>query len=86
MPQGSVLGPFLFLVYINNIDEHLLSLTRLFAGSSSLFYSAAHIDDIAGIINCDMQLLVNWARQWPVTFNPLKNEAVLFTLKNNILP
>ena len=87
MPQGSVLGPLLFLVYINDIAEHLLSLTRLFADDSSLFYSAAHIDDIAGIINHDMQLLSNWARQWLVTFNPLKTEAVLFTLKKiNILP
>ena len=85
--QGSVLELLLFLVYINDIAEHLLSLTRLFAYDSSLFYSAAHIDDIAGIINHDMQLLSNWARQWLVTFNPLKTEAVLFTLKKiNILP
>ena len=85
--QGSVLGALLFLVYINEIAEHLLSLTRLFADDSSLFYSAAHIDDKAGIINHDMQLLSNCARQWLVTFNPLKTEAVLFTLKKiNILP
>ena len=78
--QGSVLSLLLFLVYINDIVEHLLSLTRLFADDSSLFYSAAHIDNIAGIINHNMQLLSNWARQWLVTFNPLKTEAVLFTL------
>ena len=46
-----------FIFGINDIDEHLLSLTRLFADDSSLFYSAAHIDDIAGVINHDMQLL-----------------------------
>ena len=75
------------LVYINDIAEYLLSLTRLFADDSSLFCSAAHINDIAGIINHDMQLLSNWAKQWLVTFNPLKTEAVLFTLKKiNILP
>ena len=80
VPQGSVLGPLLILVYINDIAKHLLSLTRLFADDSSLFYSAAHIADIAGIINHDLQLLTNWAKQWLVTFNPLKTEAVLFTL------
>ena len=81
VPQESVLGPLLFLVYINDIAKHLLSLTRLYADDSSLFYSAAHIADIAGIINHDLQLLTNWAKQWLVTFNPLKTEAVLFTLK-----
>ena len=45
------------------------------------FYSAAHIADIASIINHDLQLLTNWTKQWLVTFNPLKAEAVLFTLK-----
>ena len=84
VPQGSVLGPLLFLVYINDIAKHLLSLTRLFADDSSLFYSAAHIADIAGIINHDLQLLTNWVKQWLVTFNSLKTEAVLFTLKSLI--
>ena len=64
VPQGSVLGPLLFLVYINDIAKQLLSLTRLFADDSSLFYAAANIADIAGIINHDLQLLSNWAKQW----------------------
>ena len=72
------------MVYVNDIAEHLLSLTRLFADGSSHFYSAAHIDDRAAIINYDMQLLSNWARQWLVTFSPLKTEPVLFTLKKLI--
>ena len=39
VPQGSVLGPLLFLIYINHIAESLLSITGLFADDSSLFYS-----------------------------------------------
>ena len=51
------------------------------------FYSAAHIADIAGIINHDLQLLTNWARQWPVTLNQLKTETVSFILKKlDLLP
>ena len=54
--QGSALGPLLSLLY-------LLSLTKLFVNDTSLLYSGAHIADIAGIINHDLQLLSNWARQ-----------------------
>ena len=81
VPQGSVLGPLLFLIYVNDISESLLSLTRLFADDSSLFYSATSIFDIEGIINSDLQVLTNWAKQWLINFNPLKTEAILFTLK-----
>ena len=49
-------------MYINDIAKHLLSLTRLFADDSSLFYAAARIADIAGIINHDLQLLTSWAK------------------------
>ena len=61
--QGSVFGPLLFLVYINDITKHLLCLTRLFPDDSSLFYADAQIADIAEIINHDLQLLVSWDRQ-----------------------
>ena len=81
VPQGSVLGPLLFLIYINDIAESFLSLTRLFADDSSLYYSASSIADIEGIINHDLQLLATWAKQWLIKFNPFKTEAVLFTLK-----
>ena len=63
------------------IAKHHLSLTRLFADDSSRLYSAAHIADIVGKINHDLQLLTNWTRQWLVTFIPLKTDVVLFTLK-----
>ena len=82
VPQGSVLGPLLFLIYINDIAESLLSITRLFADDSSLFYSASNIHDIEGIINHDLQILVARAKRWLINFNPAKTEAVLFTLNH----
>ena len=58
-----------------------LSLEKLFADDSSLFYSAASLEEIQGIINHDLRILTAWAKQWLATFNPRKTEAVLFTLK-----
>ena len=81
VPQGSVIGLLLFLVYINDIAESLLRLTSLFADDSSLFYSAATIKVIEGIINHDLRVLVSWAAQWLINFNPLKTEVMLFTLR-----
>ena len=76
VPQGFVLGPMLFLVYVNDISESLLSLTRLFADDSSLFYSESNIQDIEGIINYDLQVLLSWAKQWLINFNPQKNRSI----------
>ena len=81
VPQGSVLGPLLFSIYVNDISESLLSLTRLFADDSSLFYTVSSLVDTEGIINHDFRLLVVWEKQWLIKFDPLKTEAILFTLK-----
>ena len=82
VPQGSVLGPLLFLIYVNDISEHLLSLTRLFADDSSLFVSATNLNDIEGILNHDLAIITNWAKLWLVKFNPNKTEAILFSYIN----
>ena len=79
VPQGSVLGPLLFLVYVNDISENLVSISRLFADDTSLACSATSINDIEGILNHDLLIISQWAKQWMVSFNPLKSEAILFS-------
>ena len=46
-----------------------------------MFYSAASIIDIEGIINHDLRILVRWAAQWLINFNPLKTEGIFFSLR-----
>ena len=77
VPQGSVLEPLFFLIYVNNISENLL--TKPFADNSSLFVSATNITDLEGILNHDLLIITNWAKQWLIKFNPNKIEAMLFS-------
>ena len=56
---------------------------RLFADDSSLYYSAASLNDIEVIINHDLALISAWAKQWLVTFNPNQIEAILFSSRRN---
>jgi hypothetical protein len=87
VPQGSVLGPLMFLIYVNDISSSLLSLTRLFADDSSLYCAATSLDDVEGILNHDLQIISAWAKTWLVDFNPNKTEAMLFSLrKGDSLP
>ena len=46
VPQGSVLGPLLFLIYVNDIAENMLTMCRLFADDSSLQQSSYNVLDI----------------------------------------
>ena len=82
VPQGSVLGPLLFLVYVNDISENVLSISLLFADDTSLSCSATHIPDIQGILNHDLIIISQWAKQWLVIFNLSKTIAVLFSNRN----
>ena len=86
VPQGSVLGPLFFLVYVNDIIENLLSISRLFADDTSLAFTSSNLQDLEGILNHDLQIISAWAKQWLVDFNPNKTEAILFTLEQNIDP
>ena len=60
MPQGSALGPLLFLVYINDIAENLISVTRLFADDSSLAISSDNVNYIEQSLNRDLELINQW--------------------------
>ena len=81
VPHGSVLDPLLFLIYVNDISENLLSISRLFADDTALACSAASVQDIQGILNHDLLMISYWAKQWLVTFNLQKTVAMIFSSK-----
>ena len=79
VPQGSVLGPLLFIIYINDIAESLTSLTRLFADDTSFSCSSDDGTQIQSVINHDLNALSEWSRKWLMSFNPNKTEIMLFS-------
>jgi hypothetical protein len=81
VPQGSILGPLFFLLYINDIADKLLSVTRLFADDTSLAQTTLSVLDLEGILNHDLQQISQWSKRWLVTFNPDKTEALFFLNK-----
>ena len=77
VPQGSVLGPLLFLVYINDLEEGINSFIKFFADDTSIF-SIVHDPQIsAEELNHDLQLINNWAHQWKMSFNPDPNKQAV---------
>ena len=83
VPQGSILGPLLFLVYINDIVEDINSTIRLFADDTSLYVIVDNPTDAAEKLNYDMEKIHQWASKWLVTFNPSKSESLFFSRKHN---
>ena len=71
VPQGTVLGPLMFLLFINDIHENLDSTLRLFADDALLYRSISTVNDSV-ILQNDIDKLVSWSKTWQMQFNVSK--------------
>ena len=81
VPQGSILGPILFLIYINDIVSDIQANIRLFADDTSLYVIVENPDSAALCLNTDLNKIFNWGKVWLVKFNYSKNESMILTRK-----
>ena len=84
VPQGSILGPLLFLIYINDLPERLKTDAKLFADDTSLFSTVIDIDKTSANLNNDLSVIREWAYLWKMSFNPDPNKQateVIFSHK-----
>ena len=68
IPQGTVLGPLMFLLYINDIDQNISSTIRLFA-DDCIMYRTVTTREEASILQCDLNKIYNWCTMWQMQLN-----------------
>ena len=77
VPQGSVLGPLLFLIYINDLPDELTSMCKIFADDTSLFSKVIDKNNSNSQLNSDLAKISKWAFQWKMSFNPDPNKQAM---------
>ena len=84
VPQGSVLGPLLFLIYINDLETNIKSNVKFFADNTMLYSVVMDPAQTARELNHDLCVIQQWAHQWKMEFNPDPTKQanhILFSLK-----
>ena len=69
VPEGSILRPLLFILYINDIVTNIESQIKLFADDTSIFLVVDDPMQSAVILNLDLEKIHRWAHTWLVNFN-----------------
>ena len=87
VPQGSILGPLLFLLYINDI-VHLCNSCKpiLFADDTNLIFNHTDLNELVNNVNRELQILSNWFKVNKLSLNSDKTKVILFQSQSRALP
>ena len=81
VPQGSRLGPLLFIIFMNDIINNIESDILIFADNTSLLATGTDPAQTAEILNRDLIKISELASKWKVTFNAGKSKDIIFSNK-----
>ena len=85
VPQGSILGPLLFLVYVNDLVTDLECDPHFFADDTSLLDIFTNPLTSSLKINRDLERIYKWGRLWRVKFNPIKTIFQIISNRKNVI-
>ena len=89
VPQGTILGPILFLLYINDLPDDVICDIAMYADDTTLSSKCDWVSDLwqqlelASELESDLQDTVDWGKNWLVNFNAGKTQLVSFDRSNN---
>jgi ribonuclease P/MRP protein subunit RPP40 len=87
VPQGSVLGPLLFIIYTNDLPRSIKTAKSIvFADDTTVYASSSSLTEVVNIINHDLGCLADWFRANRLSLNVGKTHYVLFSKMNTREP
>ena len=84
VPQGSVLGPLLFILFVNDLPDALQCNIQMFADDTKLYLPVRDPSD-AGLLQADINAAMDWSKKWQLCFNPGKCKVLHVGKANNRL-